>query len=149
MMSDERDPDRLRTGAIRYVGYANEIGESFRPLVPRAAVNATYAAASGYVVADAFWRASTLPVGSSRAPLVEAIDTLLWQTLASVAIPGLTINRVVWAAARLCPAGSRLPTVAGLACIPLIVRPIDEGVDWLLSASLRPSYPDSRPDRFR
>ena len=87
--SDNRgDPDRLRTGLIRYAGYANEVGESFRPLVPRAAVNATYVAASGYVMADAAWRANTLPVDSPRSPMVEVVDTLIWQGLASIIIPG-------------------------------------------------------------
>ena len=87
--SDSRgDPDRLRTGLIRYAGYANEVGEAFRPLVPRAAVNASYVAASGYVVADAAWRANTLPTSSPRSPSVEVVDTLIWQGLASVIIPG-------------------------------------------------------------
>ena len=87
--SDSRgDPDRLRTGLIRYAGYANEVGEAFRPLVPRAAVNASYVAASGYVVADAAWRANTLPTSSPCSPLVEVVDTLIWQGLASVIIPG-------------------------------------------------------------
>ena len=87
--SDSRgDPDRLRTGFIRYAGYANEVGEAFRPLVPRAAVNASYVAASGYVVADAAWRANTLPTSSPCSPLVEVVDTLIWQGLASVIIPG-------------------------------------------------------------
>ena len=58
----------------------------------------------------------------------------------------MAINRVVWAASRLTAAGSRVPTIAGLACIPLIVRPIDLGVDWVLTTFLRPAYPHSRPD---
>lgn len=62
---------------------------------------------------------------------------------------GMAINRVVWAASRLTAAGSRVPTMAGLACIPLIVHPIDLGVDWVLTTFLRPSYPDSRPDSAR
>jgi hypothetical protein len=87
--SDSRgDPDRLRSGLIRYAGYANEVGESFRPLVPRAAVNATYVAATGYVMADAAWRANTLPTDSPRSPMVEVVDTLIWQGLASIIFPG-------------------------------------------------------------
>ena len=92
--SDSRgDPDRLRTGLIRYAGYANEVGESFRPLVPRAAVNATYVAATGYVMADAAWRANTLPTDSPRSPMVEVVDTLIWQGLASIIVPGELIAR--------------------------------------------------------
>ena len=145
----DRDPDAMRTGLVRYAGYANEVGEAFRPLVPRAAVNASYAAASAYVVADAAWRSSAMPISSTRTPFLEVTDTLIWQGLASVIVPGFAINRVVWAASRLTAAGSRVPTAAGLACIPLIVHPIDQGVDWVLTTFLRPSYPDCRPDRLK
>ena len=117
--------------------------------MPRWVVNSSYVAATSYVAADATWRSSSLPIASARSPLVEATDTLVWQMLASVLIPGFTINRVVWAASRLTAAGSRIPTLTGLACIPLIVHPIDTGVDWLLDATLRPLYPDSRPDWAR
>ena len=130
---------------MRLIGYANEVGEAFRPLVPSWAVNATYATAGTYVVADAAWRSTSLPPGSARGPLVEATDTFVWQTLASVLIPGFTINRVVWAASKVTVAGSRLPTLAVLGSIPFIVHPIDHGVDWLLDTFLRPLYPGSRP----
>ena len=71
----------------------------------------------------------------SLSPTAAVLDTLLWQGLASVAIPGLLINR-------LC-AGSRLllnryavrvlsqqarrwaVTGVGLASIPMIIHPID------------------------
>ncbi|KAF0301168.1 Mitochondrial fission process protein 1 [Amphibalanus amphitrite] len=74
-----------------------------------------------------------------------SVDTLLWQALASVIVPGFTINRVCaatfWALGR----GSRLPlaarkrltTAAGLAVIPLIVRPIDVLVDATLDRTYR------------
>lgn len=150
-----RDRDALRVGPVRLLGYANEVGESFRPLVPRWLVGASYGVAGAYVTADAAWRSSVPPAG--RSACAEAGDTLLWQTLASVAIPGAVINRLVWAAGasiRALPtAGPRarawLPTAAGLACIPLIVGPIDRGVDALMDA-VRPCYdrPSAR-DRER
>ena len=97
--------DRFREMPIRLLGYANEVGEAFRPLVPRAAVNATYVTASAYVLTDTAWRASTLPGegGVSQAAAVEAGDTLLWQALASVLVQGAAINRVVWAVGRAGP----------------------------------------------
>ena len=144
-MPDDGDMDALREGPVRLIGYSNEVGEAFRPLVPRWVVNSTYAAAGTYVVADAAWRSGTLPTTSARTPLLEAADTFTWQMLASVFIPGFTINRVVWAASRFTAAGSRIPTLTGLGCIPLIVKPIDMGVDWLLETCLRPLYPDRRP----
>ena len=73
------------------------------------------------------------------------VDTLLWQTLASVIVPGFTINRVcaatLWALGRTTrlplAARKRLTTAAGLAVIPLIVRPIDALVDVTLDLTFR------------
>ena len=75
-------------------------------------------------------------------------DTLVWQGLASVAIPGFTINRVCafsgFILAR--TSGLSLPvrkmavTSIGLACIPLIIKPIDWSVDYLLEHTLRRWY---------
>ena len=75
-------------------------------------------------------------------------DTLVWQGLASVAIPGFTINRICALSGILLAktSGLSLPvrkivvTSIGLACIPLIIKPIDWSVDYLLEHSLRPWY---------
>ena len=78
-----------------------------------------------------------------------AVDTLVWQSLASVIIPGFTINRIVWLAKRLTdavdgkipgPAKKWAPTLIGLSFIPFIVHPIDEGVTALLDATIRQFY---------
>jgi len=139
------DRDFFRRGAVRFLGYANEVGEAFRPIVPRWAVNATYAVAGTYVCADAGWRAHTQPPTASHGKLVEAGDTLAWQTLASIAIPGAVINRIVWSVGKLAPGGSWLPTLAGLAAIPLIIKPIDHGVDWVLDNTVRTLYASEKP----
>ena len=77
------------------------------------------------------------------------LDTLVWQGLASVAIPGFTINRICWASGKLLAAAATgLPVVArkwtvtgiGLGSIPLIIKPIDNSVDWLLDNTLRKMY---------
>lgn len=49
--SEEYDP--LRDGPARYLGYANEVGESFRPRFPRF-VGPSYAISWSYVVADCY-----------------------------------------------------------------------------------------------
>ena len=135
-----RDIDRLREGLVRYCGYANEVGEAFRPLVPRVFVNASYGVSGAYVCADAAWRANATPVDASPSPAIEACDTLLWQGLASVAIPGAVVHQIVWAAGKAAPTGSRVPTLVGLASIPLIIKPIDHFVDYALDALVRPLY---------
>ena len=74
----------------------------------------------------------------------------MWQGLASVIIPGFTINRIVWAAkklvdsdavAKLPPVAKKwAPTIVGLSMIPFIVHPIDTGVTMLLDSTIRQLY---------
>jgi mitochondrial fission process protein 1 len=74
------------------------------------------------------------------------IDTVLWQGLASVAIPGFTINRLCWISNGILrrtltslptPARKWTVTVIGLSAIPFIIHPIDHFVDFLLDRTLR------------
>ncbi|KAM6241892.1 mitochondrial fission process protein 1 isoform 2-T2 [Spheniscus humboldti] len=123
--------DLYRETWVRYLGYANEVGESFRPLVPVPVVWASYGVASAYVTADA------IDKGRRAAA-----------SLASVAIPGVTINRLCAASLALLGALTRWPlplrrwttTALGLAAIPLIITPIDRTVDFLMDSSLRKLY---------
>ncbi|NXF46037.1 MTFP1 protein, partial [Oceanites oceanicus] len=158
-------------------GYANEVGESFRPLVPLQVVWASYGVATAYVTADAIdkgRRAATVsvtpspPTPTSPRPTdppvppqahaqdpaqatrvgVAVVDTFVWQSLASVAIPGVTINRLCAASLALLGTLTRWPlpvrrwttTALGLAAIPLIITPIDRAVDFLMDSSLRKLY---------
>lgn len=150
-------------------GYANEVGEAFRALVPVSAVWASYAVATAYVSADALdkgrkaaavslgqsgsvWiglsldRSSLLSLtswlclqahaedhGKAARVAVAVVDTFVWQALASVAIPGFTINRVCAASLFLLGKTTRWPlpvrkwttTAIGLSTIPFIITPID------------------------
>ena len=93
------------------------------------------------------WRQRPLASEEGRRTHVlhVSVDTLLWQALASVIVPGFTINRVCaatfWALGRSSRlplvARKRLTTAAGLAVIPLIVRPIDSLVDLTLDQTFR------------
>ncbi|NWS43210.1 MTFP1 protein, partial [Probosciger aterrimus] len=171
------EPDLYRDTWVRYLGYANEVGESFRPLVPVPVVWASYGVATAYVTADAIdkgRRAATVSV-TPPAPLtapsphpdpccscqahaqdpaqatrvgVAVVDTFIWQSLASVAIPGFTINRLCAASLVLLGTLTRWPlplrrwatTALGLATIPVIITPIDRTVDFLMDSSLRKLY---------
>jgi fission process protein 1 len=153
----------FRDSALRYAGYANEIGESFRYQIPRL-VGPTYMIAGAYVVADAVstghetWQNSTNKQGTNDSnsnndnntvwhdTIYATADTLLWQTLASVVVPGATINLVVKASRAavhrsplLLPVmvAKWLPTVVGIGSIPLIVQPIDHTIDYMLDNSTR------------
>ncbi|NWS06074.1 MTFP1 protein, partial [Motacilla alba] len=169
-----QEPDLYRDTWVRYLGYANEVGESFRPLVPVPVVWASYGVATAYVTADAIDKgrkaaavsATPLTPGLSIPALpltpvspqahaqdptrvgVAVVDTFVWQSLASVAIPGFTINRLCAASLALLGSLTRWPlpvrrwttTALGLAAIPLIITPIDRTVDFLMDSSLRKLY---------
>lgn len=151
----------FRDSALRYMGYCNEIGESFRYQFPRFVVP-SYVMSFGYVGADAFttgyrvWKdaeeekssagsdSASKPSREYRAG-VATFDVLLWQSLASVMIPGLTINIVVkasrFAVARTTAlpmmVAKWLPTACGIGSIPIIIHPIDSLVDFSLDNSTR------------
>ncbi|KAK3084429.1 hypothetical protein FSP39_013489, partial [Pinctada imbricata] len=137
------------------IGYANEVGEAFRAQVHVNLVRLSYVVASGYVVADAVHKGQE---ASERKWETEerkrsrvrwaVLDTLIWQGLASVAIPGFTINRICKFTAILLERTSKIPgpmqkwstTAIGLGCIPFIIKPIDRFVDFLMESTFRKWY---------
>ncbi|XP_046360302.2 mitochondrial fission process protein 1-like [Haliotis rufescens] len=154
----EREHDIFKHTLIRYFGYANEVGESFRALIHVNWVRLSYLTASGYVVADSIHKGYLTSQKSFNSPhekrtqvSVSVGDTLVWQGLASVAIPGLTINRICALSNILLKKTSSLPcsvrkwttTGIGLVCIPFIISPIDRSVDHLMDKVIRPYYPVS------
>lgn len=146
----------FRDSFLRFAGYANEVGESFRYQFPRF-VLPSYIVSFGYCLADAGSTGYSTYVNyfdseikrddttGMQNALRATVDTLLWQALASVILPGATINLVVRAShlvVRRTTIGSTLwakwfPTATGLASIPFIVKPIDLAVDMLLDNSTR------------
>ena len=85
--------------------------------------------------------------GSTKESVAHAaVDTLVWQALASVIVPGFTINRVC--AGSLLGLGKIIPkvpittrkwitTAIGLGCIPFIVHPIDTLIHYSMDKSIR------------
>ncbi|XP_054719084.1 mitochondrial fission process protein 1-like [Uloborus diversus] len=151
-MNSESTIDIYRDTPVRLLGYANEVGESFRALVHVNAVRASYVVAFSYVFADTADKVKKKdkilnPNDPKRNTqlVTSAIDTLVWQTLASVAIPGFTINRLCAGSLFLLKKHTKLPsatrkwtTVAiGLGSIPFIVKPIDHLVDTIMNYSFR------------
>lgn len=141
---------------MRY-SYCNEVGESFRPLVPVSFVYATYAASGAYVLADTYDKAvkknNQLLASSSDISTTErrfevgssAMDCLLWQSAASVFIPGAVIHTIVKYTKQATTALTQnklvvrsVPTTVGLAAIPFIIHPIDQGVDFVMDNTTRP-----------
>ncbi|XP_077441599.1 mitochondrial fission process protein 1 [Vanacampus margaritifer] len=146
--------DIYRDTWVRFLGYANEVGEAFRPLVPVSLVWSSYAVATAYVTADAVDKGKKAAAAHGDEPgqttrvAAAVADTFVWQTLASIVIPGFTINRLCAATLHLLGRTTKLPlpvrkwttTAVGLSIIPFIISPIDKSVDYLLDSSLRKVY---------
>jgi fission process protein 1 len=154
---DKKEVDIFRDTPVRYLGYANELGESFRVLISPGLVRASYAVAFGYVLMDVVDKAKKTyekeyesnEVGAVQIRTAKiATDCFLWQTFASVLVPGFTINRLC----KLCSillnktnvqpivrTSKILTTAIGLCSIPLIIHPIDQGVHLVMNKSVRPA----------
>lgn len=153
---ENKPVDIYRDTWVRFLGYANEVGEAFRALVPVSLVWGSYAVATTYVTADAFDKGKKAAVAHGDNPgktgrvAFAVVDTFVWQALASVIIPGFTINRVCAASLYLLGRSTKWPlpvrkwatTALGLSTIPLIITPIDRTVDFLLDSSLRKIHHD-------
>lgn len=143
--------DIFRDTPIRLLGYCNEVGEAFRNLVSRRVVQFSYVVSTTYCIADASSKAkeiheNTESIEGKKSPERKAVETFVeaavWQGLASVIIPGYTINRICWlssivlrrsAASFIAPNKQKLlVTGIGMSSIPFIIKPIDFLVDQIM-----------------
>lgn len=110
---DEFDP--LRDGPLRFLGYANEVGEAFGAWLPFYGVPLSYAIAVAYVFTDTgdkgvkAWKKADKELSQMKDSKKDldvsklttllaterGVDTVVWQLLASVIIPGTTIHYIV------------------------------------------------------
>ena len=149
---EEGEVDIYRDTALRYAGYANEVGEAFAPLTPGWCVPFSYAVAITYVIADTIDKTKKVLDGTKYAgdnintcAAIEGVDALIWQLAASVALPGYTIHQLVAIVVALLDASgvdqsgviSALPTACGLAMIPFIVKPLDELAEVAMDVTFR------------
>ena len=137
-----KNVDPYRETSLRYMGYANELGEAFTSYLPEWGLPASYCVAASYVMFD------TIDKGQKAFDAAEEEDkftdtlristeTMTWQMLASVFWPGSIIRVIVNMAAHMAGDDHQfLPTLVGLAAIPLIIKPIDTTVDKLMETSI-------------
>ena len=58
---DPKPVDLFRDTPVRFLGYANEVGEAFRPLINVNLVRATYGIAITYALADSWNKVTVIP----------------------------------------------------------------------------------------
>jgi fission process protein 1 len=125
-------------------------------MISSTAVRATYAVAFGYVFMDVIDKANKTykseKLKSVESPMnrtaAMATDCFLWQTFASVLVPGFTINRICKLSSFLLNktevkaivrANKVLTTAIGLSSIPFIIHPIDHACHVVMDKTVRPA----------
>lgn len=134
--------DPYRETSLRYMGYANELGEAFTAYLPEWGLPASYCVAASYVMFDTIDKGQKAYDAADEGERIQdtlriSAETLTWQMLASVFWPGSIIRVIVNMAAQV--SGDEhhyLPTLIGLMAIPAIVKPIDTTVDKLMENSI-------------
>jgi fission process protein 1 len=144
-----KNVDPYRETSLRYMGYANELGEAFTVYLPEWGLPASYCVAASYVMFDTIDKGQKAYEAADEGEKFQdtlriSTETLTWQMLASVFWPGSIIRVIVSMAANIVSNKHLddsqffhfLPTLVGLAAIPLIVKPIDTAVDTIMETSI-------------
>ena len=142
-----KNVDPYRETSLRYMGYANELGEAFTSYLPEWGLPASYCVAASYVMFDTIDKGQkAFDAAEEEDKLTDTLristETLTWQMLASVFWPGSIIRVIVNASATMISNSHLddelhfLPTLIGLMAIPAIVKPIDTTVDKLMESSI-------------
>ncbi|CAG7848289.1 SubName: Full=Uncharacterized protein {ECO:0000313/EMBL:CCA75211.1} [Serendipita indica DSM 11827] len=151
---------RLRTALVassRYVAYTSDVGEAFRPVVHPRIVTAAYGISWLYLTGDVGYEAYKAyrrgPSALDRADGFSertrigmvAVQRAVFQSIASMALPALTIHTVVaqsgrlWKNAKNPRARAWGPTLTGLGVVPalpyLFDHPVEQATekafDWI------------------
>ncbi|KAH7888008.1 mitochondrial 18 KDa protein-domain-containing protein [Phlebopus sp. FC_14] len=147
---------RLRTAlraSSRYIAYTSDIGEAFRPVVPPLVVTAAYGVSWLYLSADVSYEAykahrhgpSPLQAAHYSEPIrvgLVAAKRAVFQSIASMALPALTIHTIVSRSkplftSRFKSARARTwgPTLTGLAVVPILPYLFDEPVEKVVDGA--------------
>jgi len=134
--------DPYRETSIRYMGYANEVGEALEDYLPEWGLPASYCVAATYVIFDTLDKGQRAYDSTPREDRFEetlraSTETLVWQLLASIIWPGGVIKLFVNVIDLIIPYDDTiLPTFIGILLIPVIIRPIDVFVDLLMEDTI-------------
>src|SRR5210317_1835548 len=99
-----KNVDPYRETSLRYMGYANELGEAFTAYLPEWGLPASYCVAASYVMFDTLDKGQKAYEDADEGEKFQdtlriSTETLTWQMLASVFWPGSIIRVIVSMAA--------------------------------------------------
>jgi len=136
----------------RWMAYASEGTEPFRPVAHPWLVRSGYVLSFFYVAMDIGVRthAEYRETQSREKSAIVFGDSLVFHGFASLLLPAVLIHAIVkHSSVGLVRTGlfakhhkvrEYAPTVLGLASIPFVVGPIDHGVEWVMDNTVRQFY---------
>jgi fission process protein 1 len=151
---------------MRPMAYSSEVGESTKSLVPKF-YYPLYGLTFGYIFADTAVQVHDLHDnkkfiekyghGTWEMDMMlakKATDSLLWHSLASFALPGIAVHKIVKYSSKTLKYVKKefpklaiqsrtirfAPLIMGLLSIPFIIHPIDHATDFVLDNSVRKIY---------
>lgn len=129
------DYEFFRDPPGRYLGYCHVVGRALSGTLVTPFTNMWLTRATlGYIGFDTVYNAMD---HRQPNPLLKAADALIWQSLASIVLPKMTVDAVAAVASHFKLKG-KLPVALVLLCMPLLGPGIDNGVDFVLDHTTRP-----------
>lgn len=147
-----------RLVGFRPLAYTSEVGEAVRPVTKKIIVSLAYILSFGYVFADIGLKLYDIKNEEKKIIYWKGIDLTLWHMSASIITPAIAIHTIVNSVNKVqnkfIQYGVKLPikfktffpSVVGLASIFFIIKPIDDGTDYMLNNFVRPYYPVKIPE---
>lgn len=154
----------LRDTAARYsayahfLAYASDVGESFRSVLPPAAVTATYGIAGMYMIGDIAYAgyAESQKPGTTSSHIGKTVaHSTVFQGLASLSLPFLVIHNAVHLSEKhifktmqnafLKRWGPSAVALAIIPALPIADEPIEKFIDWVFDHRVRTSSRAPKP----
>ena len=137
----------------RPLAYSSELGESMRPIVHPNIVRFLYGISWGYVILDTGVKTYSVRDHGNEAMMYCCLDTSIFHTFASMALPALTIHSIVKYSGKFLKKiigdkskfSKLLPVCLGLSSIPFIIHPLDHGTEWVMDKTTRRFYINKVP----
>jgi fission process protein 1 len=149
----DNEYDIFKDSALRYLGYSNEIGEAFRPIIPLRIVAYSYIIEFSYFISDTIHKGhKAYQDYKHHDDVIRHISkasfyTVIWQCFASVVLPAFTINRIVKLIGYISKHFTKnqlmikySPTIIGLIVIPILPIVLDPIVDKAMEKILGQQY---------
>jgi fission process protein 1 len=140
----------------RPLAYASEVGESVRPITSRKFVRFMYGLSWGYVILDTAIKTHAMKKHGREAMAYCCLDTSIFHTFASMALPAFTIHSIVKYSGKFfkkilgteSKVGKWLPVICGLGSIPFIIHPLDHFTELVMDKSIRKIYGHKIPGLY-